>query len=235
MVSRIFSVIREQQLTLVARVHGRFLKQYLSEGSTMTSVERILILLTESGLAYGAIWVRFWLVLLFRVLMRPGIGVRCGVPGRRDEPSDLQRRIEQGLLLARRWLLRRRSPCPAHREYMSCVRVEFSDSDCLVLVPQAIYPMFIIVLVALKKSQMESSFAFTTHLTVNTRASRLRSPVSVTIESRSRSSRHASTLGRRAESGAVVVLRAPGIESLHSGTEEADTLEGLRRGSKEMV
>ncbi len=90
----------------MARVHGRFLKQYLSEGSTMTSVERILILLTESGLAYGAIWVRPCLGLLFTVLMRRRIGVRCGVPGRGDEPRHLQRRIEQGLLLARRRILR---------------------------------------------------------------------------------------------------------------------------------
>ncbi len=97
--------------------------------------------------------------------------------------------------------------------------------------------MFIIVLVALKKSQMESSFAFTTHFTVNTRASQLPNPLSVTLESRSRSSRHASPLsgaGCRA-SGALVVLPQPGAESLHSqGTEDADTLSGMR-GSKETV
>ncbi len=45
-------------LTLGVREHGRCLKDYLAEGSTMTSVERVLILLTESGIVYGAIWVR---------------------------------------------------------------------------------------------------------------------------------------------------------------------------------
>ncbi|TFK87855.1 hypothetical protein K466DRAFT_652957 [Polyporus arcularius HHB13444] len=181
-----------------AWVHGRFLKQYLSEGSTMTSVERILILLTESGLAYGAIWV-------FVVAYQVG-EMNLAIY------SDGSSRVSY-------WL----------------VAGYFVDGALVPLI--AIYPMFIIVLVALKKSQMESSFAFTTHFTVNTRASQLRDPLSVTLESRSRSSRHASHLsgaGCRA-SAALVVLTQPGAESLHSqGTEDADTLSGMR-GSKETV
>ncbi|KAI0717815.1 hypothetical protein C8T65DRAFT_694020 [Cerioporus squamosus] len=178
-----------------AWVHGRLLRQYLSEGSTMTSVERILILLTESGLAYGAIWV---FVVAYQV-------------GEMNQAiySDASSKVSY-------WL----------------VAGYFVDGALVPLI--AIYPMFIIVLVALKKSQMESSFAFTSHFTVNTRMSQLRSPASVTVETRS--SRHTSNFsgpGRRA-SGALVALAQPGVESLHSGIEDADTLQEMRE-SKETV
>ncbi|KAI0711779.1 hypothetical protein C8T65DRAFT_647272 [Cerioporus squamosus] len=178
-----------------AWVHGRLLKQYLSEGSTMTSVERILILLTESGLAYGAIWV---FVVAYQV-------------GEMNQAiySDASSKVSY-------WL----------------VAGYFVDGALVPLI--AIYPMFIIVVVALKKSQMESSFAFTSHFTVDTRMSQLRSPASVAVKTRS--SRHTSNItgpARRA-SGALVALAQPGVESLHSGTEDGDTLQEMRE-SKETV
>lgn len=39
------------------RRHAKLLRTYFTEGTAMTNVERILILLTESGLTYSTIWV----------------------------------------------------------------------------------------------------------------------------------------------------------------------------------
>ena len=44
------------------------LKTYFSEGSMLTNVERIMILLTESGFVYSAIWVSSQSVLSARFL-----------------------------------------------------------------------------------------------------------------------------------------------------------------------
>ncbi|RPD52930.1 hypothetical protein L226DRAFT_617669 [Lentinus tigrinus ALCF2SS1-7] len=167
-----------------AWVHGRALKQYLSEGSTMTNVERILILLTESGLAYGAIWV---FVVAYQV-------------------GEMNANIyNDGASTVSYWL----------------IAGYFVDGALVPLI--AIYPMFIIVVVALKKSQMEPSFAFTSHFTANnSRMSQLRSPISVT-----RSSQHTSSLSagpERRASQAVVHLKQTGLESVHSGSEDAETL-----------
>ncbi|KAI0711776.1 hypothetical protein C8T65DRAFT_181927 [Cerioporus squamosus] len=174
-----------------AWVHGRSLKLYLSEGSTMTSVERILILLTESGLAYGAIWV---FVVAYQV-------------------GEIDQEIYgNGASTVSYWL----------------VAGYFVDGALVPLI--AIYPMFIIVVGALKKSQMETSFAFTSLLTV----SQHRSPFSVTVDTRS-SRNTADHSGRgRLGSGAVLELRQQETASLHSGIKDADTIEGIH-GSKVTV
>ena len=112
----------------------------------------------------------------------------------------------------------------------------FHSPVVLILSRQAIYPMFIIVVVALKKSQMEESFAFTSHFTANTggMSHLTRSPVSATVETRS--SQHASMVSRRGRptSGPVILLQPHGGESLHSESEDGHTLRGLH-GSKETV
>ncbi|KAI0711774.1 hypothetical protein C8T65DRAFT_181872 [Cerioporus squamosus] len=176
-----------------AWVHGRSLKLYLSEGSTRTSVERILILLTESGLAYGAIWV-------FVVAYQVG--------------ETNQEIYGNGASTVSYWL----------------IAGYFVDGALVPLI--AIYPMLIIVVVTLKKSQMESSFAFTSHFSTDIPLSKLRSPVSVDTGS----SRNTATLsGRgRGASEAVVVLREPEIESLHFGIKDAESFL-VMHGSQETV
>ncbi|RPD52785.1 hypothetical protein L226DRAFT_615541 [Lentinus tigrinus ALCF2SS1-7] len=180
-----------------AWVHGRSLKQYLSEGSTMTNVERVLILLTESGLAYGAIWV-------FVVAYQVG-------------ETNLEI-YSSGASKVSYWL----------------VAGYFVDGALVPLI--AIYPMFIIVVVVLKKSQMDSFPLNSQTALSDTRMTQLRRPISVHVETRS--TQHTSTgtvpvgRGRRA-SHAVVHLRQLGQESLRSGSEDTEMLQGLHE-SKEM-
>ncbi|RDX42096.1 hypothetical protein OH76DRAFT_1475496 [Lentinus brumalis] len=172
--------------------HGRCLKDYLAEGSTMTSVEKVLILLTESGIVYGAIWV---IVVAYQV-------------------GELNQTIYgSGASTVSYWL----------------IAGYFVDGALVPLI--AIYPMFIIVLVALKKSQMESSFAFTSNLV---HSSQFRSPVSVTLDSRPSRNNASLSTGGRGASGTVVALRQLGRDSLRSGIEDADPFHGMR-GSKETV
>ncbi|KAI0706651.1 hypothetical protein C8Q76DRAFT_801049 [Earliella scabrosa] len=100
--------------------HARLLRSYFSRGKMTTNVERILILLTESGLVYGAIWL---LVVIYQV------GINKGTTY--DESTF------QG-------------------DYWGIIGYFVNGG----LVPTiAIYPMAIIVLVALQKSQMENSFS----------------------------------------------------------------------------
>ncbi|KAI0808390.1 hypothetical protein C8Q74DRAFT_1233300 [Fomes fomentarius] len=100
--------------------HATLLRTYFSEGTMITNVERIMILLTESGLVYGVIWL---LVVVYQV------GINVGDAYNNDT---------------------------FHANYWGVIGYFVNGG----LVPTiAIYPMAIIVLVALKKSEMEASMS----------------------------------------------------------------------------
>ncbi|KAI0808388.1 hypothetical protein C8Q74DRAFT_1233273 [Fomes fomentarius] len=103
-----------------AWAHGRMLRKYFAGGTAMTNVERILILLTESGLTYGIIWI---FVVAFQI------------------------RVSRGTLF---------DNLNDGNSFWSVVQYVVDGG----LVPViTIYPMAIIVLVALQKSQMEKTLS----------------------------------------------------------------------------
>ncbi|KAI0808385.1 hypothetical protein C8Q74DRAFT_132964 [Fomes fomentarius] len=69
----ILSLVTNVTATLLtaykAWTHARLLKTYFTEGTAMTNVERILILLTESGLTYSTIWL---LVTIYQIGINMG-------------------------------------------------------------------------------------------------------------------------------------------------------------------
>ncbi|KAI0753972.1 hypothetical protein C8Q80DRAFT_1116841 [Daedaleopsis nitida] len=124
-VASILSLVTNVVATLLtaykAWTHARLLRNYFSAGSMMTNVERILILLTETGLVYSGIWV---VVAIYQ------IGINQG---------DLYDSSVSNVA----------------SNFWGVVGYFINGA----LVPTiAIYPMMIIVLVALKKSQMDRSF-----------------------------------------------------------------------------
>ncbi|KAI0747233.1 hypothetical protein C8Q80DRAFT_829161 [Daedaleopsis nitida] len=106
--------------------HARLLRKYFSDGSMGTNVERVVILLVESGMVYSAIWL---VVTVYQLGVNTGDNYTTSTNA--DRPDF--------------WTV-----------------IGYFVNGALVPVI-AIYPMAIIVLVAMKKSQMARAHSFSTH------------------------------------------------------------------------